>query len=173
MTNLNFLNKKRTATEQLTKHTSETPEKENGRESAENNNINKTQPEEIKPKKIRSISPIITQIPKVIQEDLNTIKAEIRQNQDQYVINDEQFEEFLDNANGSQEPLNISREYTTDTNRLIQMIEKLYTKLTTKSMKQRFTRINNKIKVQIVDEQNSSNPNSVKELQDENNSMEH
>lgn len=100
-----------------------------------------------RPKRARSISPENT--PAEVEKIL---KIELSKNPSKYLLNYEKFKDFIENASGSTDPLSVSRDYTSNTTGLIEMIEKLHTMSKNKSFKNRFTRIKNKISLQLAEE---------------------
>lgn len=81
------------------------------------------------------------------------LKDEITKNQEIYPLNYNEFKDFVDNANGSPDPLEISKDYTNETDKLLQMMESLYPLLQQRTMKHRMTRLIKKIKIQLEEEE--------------------
>lgn len=86
------------------------------------------------------------------EEITSHIRNEINSKQSQYILTFEQLQNFIDNAAGNIDPLTISKDYTLETAKLIDMMEKLYP-LLHKQLKNKFTRIINRLKYQIDDEE--------------------
>lgn len=82
---------------------------------------------------------------KTIDELLAPAKQEIENNPNSYLINYTQFKSFLENAFGSANPGEIAIEYTDNINDLVTMMRNIYPFLVERSIKNRFSRIINKL----------------------------
>lgn len=82
-----------------------------------------------------------------LEEALKPIKDEVEKNT--YILSYEDLKEFLENTYGNPDPLSIARDYTTNIYALIEMLNKLYPKLTERSLKTKFSKITNKLKLQL------------------------
>lgn len=76
-------------------------------------------------------------------------RAEIEGKSDYYIVNYTQVKSFLENEFGSPNPNKIAIEYTTDIEKLRAMISEIYSFLTDRSIKNKFSRLLKKLKVSI------------------------
>lgn len=113
-------------------------------------------------KRIRSLSP---NCDLTIEQLTTQLKVEMKKNKKKYIMTYHELKEFLEKANGSPDPLKISRHYTEKTTEILKMMQELQPFLQHSSIKNRFTRIRNKINIQLEDElelDNDSEPDTTK-----------
>lgn len=84
-----------------------------------------------------------------LEDMLNNIKTEIDLNQKNYILSYEQFYDFIENAQGSNDPLNLAYDYTTNIPELLKNMDKLKSKLTHRKIKTTFTHITSRIQRQL------------------------
>lgn len=107
------------------------------------------------------------------------LKVEMDKNPNKYVLSHEELEEFLDNAQGSNDQLSIARDYTPNVQQLLVSMNELYKFLELTKTKYRFTRLVTKIKQQIHDELEKNVPTLLqidtdpKITNNDDNTMEH
>lgn len=75
----------------------------------------------------------------------NNVKKEMKKNPQEYCLNFEQLEELLENSQNIKNPLEITKDYVSDTNTLVDTLDNLYPLLENTKNKHRFTRLKNKI----------------------------
>ena len=117
-------------------------------------------------KKRKTISSNEKLIVKRVGKDLLLpAKALLEKHTDPLPLNYEEFSLFFENAHGSSNPLQISRQFTEKTQELVDMIELVYPVLTDQSMKYRCTRIKTRLTKELEREQNSSQYISESDLE--------
>lgn len=84
-----------------------------------------------------------------LDEQLDPIRDIITKKPDSYIMDFDQLVLFLENVQGSPDPLSIAKEFTQDIEELLLMLRNIYPLLTHRSIKNRITRIQNKIKSQM------------------------
>ncbi|KAL3267703.1 hypothetical protein HHI36_006835 [Cryptolaemus montrouzieri] len=89
--------------------------------------------------------PMNTSIP----EMLEPAKDYISQHSNELPLNFEQLTNLIDNIGGSQFPIEIIRDYTTDFPSLISMLSNIHPLLVTKNIKSKITRLKNKLRKYI------------------------
>ena len=107
------------------------------------NNIQQTKQNEMrKLRKTRSICPTYN-----ITTDklIECLKIKIKMKSKKYPVDYDWFKDFIENATSCSDPLSISKNYTSNTQSLITMINTLYLLLKIKLIKNRFTRIQNRL----------------------------
>lgn len=110
-----------------------------------------------------------SQIP--IEELLSPVKDEINKNPEKYVLDYETFKELLENVQGSNEHLSIVQEYTGNVTDLMTMLKEIYPFLKHRQIKNRFTRLQTKLRIQLTDG-NYDNQSQTSQSNDYDNSME-
>lgn len=70
-----------------------------------------------------------------------------------YTLNIYQFQNFIDLAQQSQDPLGLAKNYVQDTEQLIELMEEIRSATPNRSGKSRLTRLINKIQQQLQDEE--------------------
>lgn len=93
------------------------------------------------------------------EEQLAEIKLEIENNPEKYCLDYETFKDLIENAQGNRDKISLANDYTQDLTKLCTMLQSLYPLLQDSKMKNRFTRLINKINIS----NNSQNDNSVME----------
>lgn len=119
----------------------QTPE---GNQQPTNYSKPKTAPQNKKLKKSDSIESLTP-----LDEQLEPLKEMILRKPDSYILNFDQLVAFLENVKGSPDPLSIATEFTSDIEELLVMLKNIYPILTHRSIKNRITRIQNKISNQL------------------------
>lgn len=84
-----------------------------------------------------------------LEKLLNSIKTEMTTNKEKYVVTFEQLYDFIENAQGSSDPLNLAYDYTKNVPELLRNMEKLKPKLIHRRIKATYTRIATKIQRQL------------------------
>lgn len=112
----------------------------------------KTNPKAKKPK-----SSIIT--PTELEKLLVDVKTEIQTNPDKYILEFDTFKDFIFNSQEHRDKISLAKDYTTEIPRLISMLQELYHLLQDSRIKNRFTRLINKLNPNDT----SSNENTIME----------
>lgn len=99
-----------------------------------------------------------------IDEHLSPIKPLLDKNPDSYILDYDQLLSFLENVYGSSDPISVAKQYTDDINELLIMLENIYPLLEHRSIKNRITRMQKKIRKQIQDTQNVAPHSSLESL---------
>lgn len=84
-----------------------------------------------------------------VLEKITPVKEVIEKSPEEYVLNYEQFCNFLETTLGSKNPLSIALTYTSNISGLLDMLYKLHPYIEDRAIKGRTTRIRNKIKRQL------------------------
>lgn len=124
-------------------------------ELQDEDNININQPESIrskipetnKTKRLKKSDSVESLTP--LDEQLSPVKNMLEKNPKHYILNFEQLTDFLENVHGSPDALSISKNYTNDTDELLNMLEGIYPLLNHRSIKNRITRLGKRIKQQL------------------------
>lgn len=114
---------------------------------------NKRNNKKTKSKRTRSLSPEDSMYISV--EALQSIKEEIEDNQDMYPVSYNTLLDFTQKIKGCTSLLKLVREYTDDSTGFLLMLKDLYTFVDDRSTKSKFTRITNRLKEEI------NNDNSI------------
>lgn len=93
------------------------------------------------------------------EELLEPIREEMINNPNKYILSYEDLKDFLENVHGSNDQLNIARDYTPDIDGLLETLRTLYPYLEKRCIKGRFTRIMERIQQQLSKEQRTQNRN--------------
>ena len=88
-------------------------------------------------------------LPSTVSERLECVKSLFDNDNNHYVLNFIQFCDFMTNVSGNSDPLSVSKDYTNDIRGLLNMLYDLYPTLDNRSMKNRFTRIQKRLKSQL------------------------
>lgn len=96
-------------------------------------------------KKKRKISNSSEKITQTSESQIESVRPIFQQNLGIFPLNYDQFNDFLENAIGSTDPLSIARQYTNNINELINMIDSIYPHFSHKAMKSRCTRLKKKL----------------------------
>ena len=88
-------------------------------------------------------------LPSTVSERLECVKSLFDNDNNHYVLNFIQFCDFMTNVSGNSDPLSVSKDYTDDIRGLLNMLYDLYPTLDNRSMKNRFTRIQKRLKNQL------------------------
>lgn len=91
-------------------------------------------------KKQRSLSPKDN-----LEDQLKNIKIEIEQNPNKYAVNYEILKDFLENSQGHKDHKTLAGEYAIDIQGLVTTLQDLYSLLEDSKLKNRFTRLINKL----------------------------
>lgn len=116
-----------------------------------NTNIILSEKTKPKQKKKRSNSPNLDS-QKTLEEIMVPLRTEIEQNKDLYKLSYDELFEFLNEAQGSTDPLQIAKQYTPDIPSLLFVLKDLHPHLTDRSAKQKFTRLTNRMRDQLSEE---------------------
>lgn len=143
--NLPIVNKR-----SLTSESSSQPDTDNCTSKTTNNDIPKQPIKKKKKTKNDKSENTVTQEDiqiKSIDELIKPIQKIIDEKPEQFPLNYIQFKNFLENSFGAKNPIIIAKDYPCDTQSIIQMMTNTYPLLTERSIKNRFTRIINKLKI--------------------------
>lgn len=83
--------------------------------------------------------------PSELDAILKDIRVEIENNPDNYILNYDNLKDLIENAHGHKNKAQLIYEYTPEPPKLQQMLKNLYPLLQDTKMKNRFTRLINKI----------------------------
>lgn len=142
-----------------TEHTNDSP-KDQTQEKEEKSNNNKKNVEKPKPKKKRSESPGSNIN---IEELTKPIRKIMKAQPKQFELTYDELIQFIEDLQGSTEYLKIAREYTNDVPKLLKNLNILYGYLENATIKSRFTRLRNRIKEQLEEEEEGLSPESETE----------
>lgn len=132
----------------INKEQSATNEKVADAQSTSTKNLKGNEKLKQKPKKPRSDSQEnLTQMNTF--ELISPLKNVMEKNPLKYPITYDQLADFIENVQGSNDQLHIAREYTSDINGLLVSLKELYPNLEKRAIKNRFTRLINRIKEQL------------------------
>lgn len=109
-----------------------------------------------KSKKLRKSSSVESLPSEQLAEQLQSVKDIVTTQQSNFVIPFECFKDFLENCYNNPDPLTEARRYTEDIQGLLKMLHDTYPYLNNRSLKNRYTRIQNKIKRCLDHNSNSS-----------------
>lgn len=106
-----------------------------------------------KTKKLKARGPSPAPSPP-IEEVLAPLKDEIVNNPEKYILSYNELKDYLENSAGSNNQLETAMEYTEDIPALVKMLNTLYPMLSERGSKHKFTRLQTKIKLQLLEEKN-------------------
>lgn len=133
---------KRTITQILTSDQSDTQDTD---EPPQEQNNSARQKNQRQPKKPRALSPG-QQL--TVEQATTHLKQIIQQTPNKYPLTVEEVKDFLENALGSSDPLNISMDYTEDPKKLIEMLQDIKSQ-SNRTLKSKLARMINKMNEQI------------------------
>lgn len=98
--------------------------------------------------------------PEPINNLLSPAKKYIEEQSKQFPLNYDQLVLFMENVQGSRDPLSVARKFTKDVPLLVDMLFQIYPQVKERSIKTRITRIRSKIKKQLEGDSESINADS-------------
>lgn len=86
------------------------------------------------------------------KEAYDSIQDIINKSPAEYILSSENFRSFLENSHGNNDPISEARRFTSDIRSLLNNMQTIYSQLSNRSMRNRFTRLSKKIKKQLQEE---------------------